>query len=152
MQNILLASHGTTGAKAAELKVLEMCNESTRVTHLIVVPEFWQHIAGDDWLNNSSTRAQFEDYVQAQLEEEIDKSIHRVKHQFDDANIHNTYSVIIGSPDKVLLDTCSKFDFDFIVIGSKRPKAVSGLRSAMLTKQVYKHLSTSLIIVPHPNA
>ena len=77
-QNILLASHGTIGAQAAEQKVFEMCASNAHITHLLVVPEFWKDMLGDDWLNNSVTRIQFEDYLETELGQEVDQHIDRV--------------------------------------------------------------------------
>ena len=58
-KNILLASHGTIGAQAAEQAAFNMCRKNTQITHLIVIPKFWKDILGDDWLNNDCTRNKF---------------------------------------------------------------------------------------------
>ena len=152
MQNILLASHGTIGAQAAEQKAIEMCTSGTHVTHLVVIPEFWQHITGDDWLNNSSTRKRFETYIEQQLADEVDINILRVQNQLNRLHVNNTYTVVVGNPEKILLETCKRFKFDCIVMGSKRPKNTNGLNSNMLTKKIRKNLSSFLVIAPHPNA
>jgi hypothetical protein len=41
-KNILCASHGTDGARAAEAAALELCGTGTALHHLIVVPDFWK--------------------------------------------------------------------------------------------------------------
>ena len=75
---IILASHGTAGARAAEDVALALCAENgATLLHLLVVPDFWKDIfvvpdfwkgmMGDDWLNNAVTRIRFGDYVENQL-------------------------------------------------------------------------------------
>ncbi len=49
--NILLASHGTEGAIAAEKMALSLCEKGARLHHLLVVPTLWEGMTGDDWLN-----------------------------------------------------------------------------------------------------
>jgi hypothetical protein len=68
---ILLASHGTPGARAAESSVLDLCAPDGRVHHLVVVPDFWKGMLGDDWLNNAAVHLRFGRYVEGQLEREI---------------------------------------------------------------------------------
>jgi hypothetical protein len=51
---ILLASHGTPGARAAEAAAFDLCAQEGRVHHLVVVPDFWKGMLGDDWLNNAA--------------------------------------------------------------------------------------------------
>ena len=151
-KEILLASHGTVGAQAAEQKTFKLCNTSTHITHLIVVPEFWKDMLGDDWLNNSKTRIRFGDYLESELEKEVDQTIKRVQEKADSLGIRYTSKVTLGDPEKCLLDINTELEFDLVVVGSKRPKALSGLHSRMLSNLVSQHLSTKLLSVPHPNA
>ena len=68
---ILLASHGTPGARAAERVALDLCAPGGRLHHLVVVPDFWKGMLGDDWLNNAAVHVRFGRYVENQLEREI---------------------------------------------------------------------------------
>ena len=72
-QKILLASHGTDGAKAAETQALDLCARQSpkpSIHHLLVVPDFWKGMMGDDWLNNAVTQIRFGKYVENQLANE----------------------------------------------------------------------------------
>jgi nucleotide-binding universal stress UspA family protein len=151
-QNILLASHGTIGAQAAEQKVFEMCASNAHITHLLVVPEFWKDMLGDDWLNNSVTRIQFEDYLETELGQEVDQHIDRVHSRLEKLGICSTHKIVFGNPDKCLVNTCGLSEFDLIVMGSPRPKGTAGLRSRMTTKFTARQLTIPLLAVPHPNA
>lgn len=53
-QVILLASHGTPGARAAERAAFDLCAADGRLCHLVIVPDFWKGMLGDDWLNNAA--------------------------------------------------------------------------------------------------
>jgi hypothetical protein len=58
-QPILLASHGTAGARAAEAAALDRCAGGATLHQLVVVPDLWKGMLGDDWLNNAVTQARF---------------------------------------------------------------------------------------------
>ena len=150
--NILLASHGSIGAKKAEHTALEMSNSTTQVTHLYVVPELWKHILGDDWLNNACTHKQFGDYLETLLEQEINQTCMRIQNKFESRGLSYTQKVSFGQPQQCLLDTYIQSEFDVVVMGSSRPKDMYGLKSKMLSKKVARILAAKLVVVPHPNA
>ena len=64
---VLLASHGTPGARAAERAALALAAPAATIFHLVVVPDLWKGMMGDDWLNNASTRAAYGRHVESQL-------------------------------------------------------------------------------------
>ena len=150
--NVLLASHGTIGAKEAENAAIKMCTAKTQLTHLCVIPELWKHMLGDDWLNNSKTRITFENYLESQLLLEVENNLSRVKEIFTNKGIRYTAKIAFGKPDKCLLDYCSDKNFDCVVMGSPRPKDIPGIKSKMLTATLRKKLATPLVTTPHPNA
>ena len=150
--NILLASHGTDGAKAAEQMAINLCEKGAKIHHLIVVPKsLWEGMTGDDWLNNGSTRDRFRRYLEKELEQEVIEHCERVEQQAKQSEIAYTKEVIVGEPDECLLATSKKQKFDLIVMGSPRPKGVKGLRSRMSTEPVTRSLTSPLLIVPYPD-
>jgi len=149
--NILLASHGTEGAKAAEQKALELCRTGGHVHHLIVVPKaLWEGMTGDDWLNNGSTRDTFRRYVEGQLQQEVEEHQARVSEAAKTRELKYTSEVIVGEPDESLVNASQKEKFDLLVMGSPRPKGKVGLRSRMLTNTT-RGLPITTVIVPYPN-
>ena len=148
--NVLLASHGTEGAMAAEHMALQLCNKGSRLHHLIVVPTLWKGMTGDDWLNNGSTRDTFRRYLESELEREVDEHINRVSHAAEEHQLEYTNDVIIGEPEECLLDACKKDGYDLIIVGSPRPKGKSGLRSRMVTDLITRNLSVPVLIAPYP--
>jgi nucleotide-binding universal stress UspA family protein len=150
-KNILLASHGTMGARAAEQFVFNLCSNENNVTHLYVIPEFWKHMLGDDWLNNQITRERYCRYLESELEREADKNITRVKKSLQKLNANINSLIIFGNPHKSLIEVCNNHSYDLVVTGSPRPKHLSGLRSRMTSKTLAKKLSSALIQIPYPH-
>ncbi|HQU62769.1 MAG: universal stress protein [Nitrosomonas sp.] len=149
-QYILLASHGTEGAIAAEDMALRICTPAGRIDHLVVVPEFWRNMTGDDWLNNGATRDRFRDYLDDTLRQDIDQQCQRVSQKASDRGLTCQHVVLLGEPEKALLRQARTHAYDLIVMGSPRQGGKSGLRSTMLTKKLVHRLETALLIVPHP--
>jgi len=149
--NILLASHGTEGAQAAEVMAFKLCKKGGHVHHLIVVPSLWQGMTGDDWLNNGSTRDRYRRYLETELGKEIDEHCLTVQQQSEQQGIHYHRDIQLGKPDQCLIDYSKQQAFDLVVIGSPRPKGVPGLRSRMNTETLVKKLGIHLLIVPFPD-
>lgn len=151
MNNVLLASHGTDGAQAAEQMAIKLCEKGATIHHLVVVPTFWAGMTGDDWLNNGSTRNTFRRYLESELENEVAEHCERVSQQAEANDITYTNEVVIGEPEQCLLDASEKQNFDLVVMGSQRPKGVKGFRSRMSTAPVNRALKTPVLIVPYPD-
>jgi len=150
-KNVLLSSHGTEGAQAAERAVIEMCGTDATINHLLVVPDLWKDMMGDDWLNNGSSRDRYGRYLETELGKEIDEHISRVRKQAEEKGIRYNCEVILGKPDKCLTNACNETSYDLVVLGSPRPKGVSGIRSRMITEPLTQKLNSPLLIVPYPN-
>lgn len=148
--NILLASHGTEGAMAAEEMALSLCEEGAKLHHLLVVPTLWEGMTGDDWLNNGSTRDTFRRYLESELGKEVDEHCERISSQAKDRSITYTNDLIVGEPEECLLNVCKEQDFELVVMGSPRPRGKKGLRSRIPTESLTRSLSVPLLIVPYP--
>lgn len=150
-KNILLSSHGTVGAQAAERMAIELCDAESAIHHLVVVPDLWKGMMGDDWLNNGVSRDRYGRYVESELGRDIDQHSERLRSQVEEKGIHYSVEIVLGKPDKCLVDACDKGDYDLVVMGSPRPKGKPGLRSRMTTEPLTQALSMPLLIVPYPN-
>lgn len=149
---VLLASHGTEGAMAAEQAAINVCCEKgAHLHHLIVVPTLWQGMTGDDWLNNGSTRDTFRRYLEQELGKEVDEHIARVKQMAEVKGLKYSKEIVLGEPDECLLKATNNDEYDLVVMGSPRPKGKPGLRSRMMTKPLARALKTPLLMVPFPN-
>lgn len=151
-QTVLLPSHNTQGAQAAEDYVFNQCRPE-RILHLTVVPDFWRGMVGHDWLNNKASTVAFSKYLDNQLQEDIHNHTQRLEKTASEKGIIYEQQLMMGSPIDCLLQTLDKnTQIDAVVLGSPRPKGHSGLRSKMLHRQVISKMRVPLIIIPHPHA
>jgi nucleotide-binding universal stress UspA family protein len=150
IRRILLASHGTPGAQAAERMALVLCAAGGDIVHLLVVPELWRGMMGDDWLNNASTRAAYGRHIEKQLQAEIDDHVARMRSAAAAGRVRYESRVVIGEPAQCLLGQARADVPDLIVIGSRRPKRLKGLRSRMRLESLTGNLPAPVMIVPHP--
>ncbi|VAW90578.1 hypothetical protein MNBD_GAMMA21-19 [hydrothermal vent metagenome] len=150
VNHVLLASHGTEGAQAAEQIAFNMCNKGAKLHHLIVVPSFWQGTTGDDWLNNGSTRDTFRRYLEEELSREVDEHCDRISKQALQKELEYISEIVLGEPDQSLINSCKKENYDLVIMGSPRPKGVSGLRSRLKPESLVRSLTIPLLIVPYP--
>jgi nucleotide-binding universal stress UspA family protein len=149
-KKILCASHGTDGARAAEAAALELCGTGTALHHLIVVPDFWKGMMGDDWLNNAATRDRYGKYVEGQLEGEAAEVVERLGRAAEEHGAAFSYDTRLGKPADCLIEAARRDAYDLVVIGSPRPKGIEGLRSRMELEPLVRNLAAPLLIVPHP--
>ena len=149
---VILASHGTPGARAAEDVAFGLCVENgASLHHLLVVPDFWKGMMGDDWLNNAVTQIRFGNYVENQLVHEAADEVRRLADRAKRQNVAYTDEVRLGKPAPRLLAAAEAGRFDVAVIGSPRPKGVGGYRSRMDLETLVRSLPAHLMIVPHPD-
>ncbi len=151
LNNILIASHGTDGAMAAEKLAVSMCSKGAKLHHLIVVPTLWEGMTGDDWLNNGSTRDTFRRYLETELGREVDEHCERLSSAAEKNGLQYSKTIVFGEPEECLLEVSKKDDFDLVVIGSPRPKGKKGIRSRMKLEPLAKLLSVPLMMVPYPH-
>ncbi len=152
IRKLILASHATPGARAAEDVAFGMCRDfGASLHHLLVVPDFWKGMMGDDWLNNVVTQVRFGNYLENQLVQEAAGEIERLSEWAKKDGIAYTDDVRLGKPAPCLIDACAKGGFDLAVIGSPRPKGAEGYRSRMDLEMLARSLKTRLLIVPHPD-
>ena len=153
IKKIILASHGTPGARAAEAAALDLAKENgTSLHHLLVVPDFWKGMMGDDWLNNAVTQIRFGNYVENQLAEEAAGEIERLAKAAERLGVSYSHDIRLGKPADCLAEDCAAASFDLAVIGSPRPKGAPGYRSRMALDPLVRSLNVRLMIIPHPDS
>ncbi|MDX5151830.1 MAG: universal stress protein [Acidiferrobacterales bacterium] len=150
LKRILLASHGTVGALEAEKEALLLCAENASIFHLIVVPDFWKGMVGNDWLHHPTGSDDYDTYVESQLEKEIRQQIVRLENAANKKKIKYSFEVVVGDPAELLVETANSGKFDISVIGSPRPRGKKGLRSRMDLDQIARDLDIPILIVPFP--
>jgi len=149
-RSILLASHGTAGAKAAEHAAFDLCAAGGRLHHLAVVPDFWKGMMGDDWLNTPATQARFGRYVENTLAREIAGHAEELAAEADRRGVTFSHEFQLGKPADCLIAVAGADTYDLAVIGAPRPKGVAGYRSRMAVEPLLRALSVPLLVVPWP--
>jgi nucleotide-binding universal stress UspA family protein len=129
---------------------LELVAPGARLSQLVVVPDFWKGMMGDDWLNNASTRDAYGRHVERQLESEIELEVARVRARARELGLRYERRVVLGKPAECLLESAAMLKPDLVVIGAPRPAASRGLRSRMQVETLMRGLAAPLLIVPHP--
>ncbi len=149
--NILLASHGTPGARAAEKAALELCSlNGGTIEHLNIIPDFWKGMMGDDWLNNAVTQARYGKYVENQLAREVAEEADRLDSEASEIGVTCSHDFIFGNPAACLIEKVNNGNYDLIVMGSLRPKGAEGYRSRMKLDVLFRAIEIPVLIVPHP--
>ena len=149
-RRVLLASHGTPGARAAERVALELAAPGATIFHLVVVPDLWKGMMGDDWLNNASTRAAYGRHVESQLAREIEEHRAALEREVCASGRRYELKVVLGEPAAALLEFAATLEPDCVVVGAPRPKNAPGLRSRMRLDKLADTLGAPLLVVPHP--
>ncbi|MBC8338596.1 MAG: universal stress protein [Rhodospirillales bacterium] len=152
LNKIILASHATPGACAAEETAFKLCSKNgASLYHLLVVPDFWKGMMGDDWLNNAVSQIRFGNYVENQLVQEAATELERLSKRAKQKGIPYKDDVRLGKPAECLIDACNNGTFDLCIIGSTRPKGTEGYRSRMDMKALTQSLTVPLLVIPHPD-
>jgi nucleotide-binding universal stress UspA family protein len=151
-RSVLLASHGTEGAQAAEAAALEIVAPGGSIHHLVIVPELWQGMSGDGWRINAVTEHEFCDYLEAQIERETLEHLRRVAGKAARRSITYSAGSEFGVLEDCLAIAAAKDAYDVIVIGAPRPKGLLGLRSRMRLDKLARALPMPLLIIPHPRS
>ncbi|MCW5604391.1 MAG: universal stress protein [Burkholderiales bacterium] len=149
-KRILLASHGTRGARAADHAALALCNSGCSLFHLVVVPDLWKGMMGDDWLNNASTRSVYARHVESQLAQEIDLHLQALAQDVREKAIRYESKIVLGRPAECLIEYALEIRPDIVVIGAPRPRGQPGLRSRMRVEQLIAGIGAPLLVIPHP--
>ena len=149
-RTLLLASHGTPGARAAEALAIDLCAPGAKLHHLLVVPDLWRGMMGDDWLNNVRTRIAFGNYLETELSREIDEHLDRVSKTAAARGLIYRAEVRQGDPATCLLAYAREQPCDLVVMGAPRPKGTEGLRSRMSLENLVRGLTMPLLVAPYP--
>jgi len=151
-RKVLLASHGTPGAIAAESLAFDLCMSGGTLHHLLVVPELWRGMMGDDWLNNARTRVTFGEYLEGELSREVGEHQARLSRAAIERGVEYRPELKQGEPAECLIACARETQCELLVIGAPRPKGAPGLRSRLRLEQVVRALTVPLIVAPAPRA
>ena len=157
-KNILLCTHGSPGAQKAEeylfTKLMPGCPEAM-VSVLTIIDKDWVTMSSDDWLNTSTARTQFKDYVDEQLGREIAADWQRIKETYSLAE-KVTFYKIVGGIEETIVELAARIHCDVIVVGAyyQKPrrlfstKMTPGLAATLENKVLHPILPCPLMVAP----
>lgn len=133
-ERILLCTHGSAGAQKAEKYLFDRLladNELTNVTILTIIDKDWSVMTGDDWLNTSTTRNTFFNYVDEQLGREIEEDWQRIRQSYHVPD-HVRFMKVTGEIEATIAEVARKLDCDLIVMGGlqKKPFRLTSVKMA----------------------
>ncbi len=124
-KKILLCTHGSEGARRAENYLFNIMWPSfpeAEVTVLTVVDKDWAIMSSDDWLNTSTARNQFTDYVDEQLGREIHEDWERIKKEYPAAE-KAKFVKVVGGIEDTIAEVARRAESDIVLCGPYCKKA-----------------------------
>jgi len=155
---ILLCTHGSAGAQKAEDYVFTHLlpkSSSAELTVLTIIDKDWSSMSTDDWLNTSTTRTQFKDYVEEQLGREIAEDWQRIKDKYPLAE-QAKFIKVAGDIEETIAEVAEKLNSELIILGAyhKKPsrlfsiKMTPGLAATLSNVKLHPLLPCPLLTVP----
>ncbi|MEO5347412.1 MAG: universal stress protein [Magnetococcus sp. YQC-9] len=146
---VLLAHHGTPGARCAEVLALRMAAlMRARVCHLLVVPEFWDGMMGDDWLNNAATRDTFGQYLENLLSREAQEVVAGVRGRCQALDLGYEAVLRHGDPTEVIVRVAAELRPALLVIGPRRPGGMPGFRDRLRIERLLREAAVPVVMAP----
>lgn len=149
-KTLLLGHHGTAGAALAEQLAFDIAAPGARLVHLLVVPDFWAGMQGDDWLNNASTRDDFAHYVENMLERDAAEQVRALGARCAERGFIYASLVRFGDPAECLIQAARETAADMAVIGPRREKGKPGFNSRMDLEKLTTGLGIPFLVAARP--
>ncbi|WP_319467335.1 universal stress protein [uncultured Pseudodesulfovibrio sp.] len=147
MKHILLATHGTPGARKAEALARQWAdNYGAKVTVLSIINEAWGDMTCDDWLNTSTTRNRFGKYVAGEIASEIQAVWDRVKNDFNE--LETDFITESGTLDSALVSAVGKVNPDVVIMGAWQKVQAPGFKDRFQNKVLHPQIQCPLVVAP----
>lgn len=120
--------------------------QQTLIVHLLVVPDLWDGMQGDDWLNNASTRDTFGRYVEGLLEKDAADQLRALEARCQERQLAYKSIVRVGDPTECIIEAAAQEGATLVVVGPPRPKGMLGIRSGIALEPLVRKLKIPLLI------
>ena len=148
-KQILLATHGTRGAQAAEDLSVDVAREWGAKIHCIhVIHEDWNLMTGDDWLNTSASRNMFARHVEAELDGEAEAIRKRISEKASQHAVPLTFEKAVGNPGSLILQSARAVGADLIVMGSRQRSQDKGFKSRIAWDKFLLESAVPIMLAP----
>jgi nucleotide-binding universal stress UspA family protein len=147
MKHILLTTHGTPGARKAEVLAHEWADRyGAKVTILSIINEAWGDMTCDDWLNTSTTRNTFGSYVAGEISREIGTLWDRLRQEFQGVDID--FLSKAGKLEDVLAEAAREVDADVVIMGAWQQEQAPGFKDRFENRRLHPQMPCPLVVAP----
>ncbi|MGX9364866.1 universal stress protein [Desulfoplanes sp. PS50] len=147
MKHILLTTHGTPGARKAEVLAREWADRyGAKVTILSIINEAWGDMTCDDWLNTSTTRNTFGSYVAGEISREIGMLWDRLRQEFQGVDID--FLSKAGKLEEVLAEAAREVDADVVIMGAWQHEQAPGFKDRFENRRLHPQMPCPLVVAP----
>ncbi len=140
-KRILVATHGTEGAKKAERLALELASQNNaELFVLYVINSNWSSITGIEWLNASHTRMEFYKHLEEDIYQKAEQTLKDINMMALENQIKINNIISVGIPEKVICNECEKNQIQLLVLGRK----IKGKRADYIYTLQFKKIKDSI--------
>jgi nucleotide-binding universal stress UspA family protein len=136
-KKILVATHGTEGAKNAESYAINLAREFGAELHgLYVIHKGWSSLVGIEWLHPSSTRMEFYKYAEAEFIRRAEEVLDALREH--STGIEITTSIRVSEPAEAIAEEARDRGGDLIVIGNGSNRRSEEYKAKVSLKKLVK--------------
>jgi len=148
IKKILVATHGTAGAVAAEQYALDLARTLDAGLHaLYVIHEGWGSLVGIEWLHSSETRMDFYRYAESELFRMADAALEDFVRRAAACGLNVTTSVRVGDPGEAIVSESRERGSDLIVLGEAGGKRSEEYKAKISMNKLLKSAPCSVLRV-----
>ncbi len=144
-KRILVATHGTEGAKKAEAYAIGLAREFGSELHgLYVIHKGWSSLVGIEWLHPSRTRMEFYKYAETEFNRRAEEVLEALREH--STGIEVTISIRVGEPAEVIAEEARDKGIDLIVIGSSSNRRSEEYKAKVSLKKLVKFAPCPVLV------
>lgn len=148
-KRILIATHGTEGAKRAESYAIELAGAFGAELHgLYVIHKDWSSLVGIEWLHSSERRMEFYRYAESQFNIRAEEVLRAFAKRAKGMEVAT--SVKVGYPAEVIAEEAMNRHIDLIVVGGNSDVRSEEYKARISLKRLMK-LAPCPVLVAHKN-
>ena len=147
-KKILVATHGTEGAKKAETCGIELSKTfCTELYGLYVIPSSWAEIAGIEWLHSSKVRMEFYKHMETELNRRAKEVIDEFTRKALNYQITVIPLVKVGKPELIIIDESKKNNIDLLILGRRIKSKSEEYKYTISFKKLEKTLTCPILLI-----
>ncbi len=117
-KKILIATHGTTGAKKAEQLAIEIASQhGSELFAMYVINSNWSSLTGIEWLNASHTRMKFYNHMEKDFYQKAKQVLEDINRAASQKQVKINNIISVGIPEEAIIEECAKNHIELLVLG-----------------------------------